>query len=183
MERESMGSLFSHGVQVGRSGLRSSTGDTSPVFHLPGQRRLWEGTLVHIQGSELLRMGRYFWTWEGSSCLLSLLFIFHDTIVFLGCFASPLASLSGSRNHGKNCVKTAIIHFFVFVIIYASGVWVASYGFFTHSANTYNPHVLNHVSCWVLWIHRWIKYIIPAIQKFIVAREIIIIQRICDKYC
>lgn len=164
-----MGSLFSHCVQVGRPGLGSSSGDTSPGSHLPGQGRLWEGTLVHTQGSELLRMGRYFWTWEGTRCLLALLFIFHVTIVFLGCFISPLASLSGIRNHGKNCVKTAFIHFLAFVIIHALGVWVASYGFFTHSTNTYNPHVLNHVSCWMLWIHRWIKYVFPAIQKLIVS--------------
>lgn len=162
-----MGSLFSHGVQVGRPGLGSSTGDTSPVSHLPGQRRFWEGTLVHTQGSDILRMGRYFWILGRRQ--LSPVSPVHGTIVFLGCFGSPLASLSGSRNHGKNGVKTVIIHFFAFVIIHASGVWVASYGFFTHSANTYNPYVLSCVSCWVLWIHRWIKYIFPAIQKFIVS--------------
>ena len=39
--------------------------------------------------------------------------------VFLGCFASQSETHRGSVNHGKNCIKTAIISLFAFAITHA----------------------------------------------------------------
>lgn len=113
----------------------------------------------------LLRMERYFWAWGSSSCLLSLLFIFPVTRVFLGCF---------NQEHSmavSTMVKTALKQQHILLCFcYKSclGVRVAFYEFFTHSNNTYSIHMLNYVSCWVLWIQRRVKSIFPALQELIV---------------